>query len=118
MASTRTILSGEEAISPNTDIVTAEYTPDPHGPGGRHDNDFADIRKIAILPTSDELASSGSDPFLSLASEIEPSLRLPDGLTFHVDRQFRLLREDKNSHSKRKYFVGRKESRYSCRTIS
>jgi hypothetical protein len=77
-----------------TNTITAEYTPDPRGPGGRHDNDFADIRKISILPTSDELASSESDPFLPLVSEIETSLRLPDGLAFHVDCQFRLLRED------------------------
>src|SRR5205814_2367717 len=40
----------------------------------------------------DELASN--DPFLPRANEIEDSLRSPEGLAFHIDSQFRLLRED------------------------
>lgn len=62
------------------------------GPGGRHDNDFADIRTIEILPTSDELASK--DPYLPRAQEINKRRSLPNGLAFHLDGQFRLLRED------------------------
>ena len=63
------------------------------GPGGRHDNDFADFRVIAILPTADELSCSH-------ASFLRPSAALEDPETAelrvatHLDNQFRLLRED------------------------
>jgi hypothetical protein len=66
---------------------------DAFGPGGRHDNDFVDFRDIAILPTSDEIASTES-PF------IRPSAALTDPETetirtaMYLDNQFRLLRED------------------------
>ncbi|KAL7619886.1 hypothetical protein AAE478_010433 [Parahypoxylon ruwenzoriense] len=62
------------------------------GPGGRHDNDFAEINKIAILPTADEL--SAKDPYLPQAHETSTLALRPDGLAFHLDGQFRLLRED------------------------
>lgn len=65
---------------------------DTDGPGGRHDNDFADIHKIAILPTSDELASK--DPFLRRSTEVYGNDAKPCGLALHIDNQFRLLRED------------------------
>lgn len=39
------------------------------GPGGRHDNDFADFRRISIFPTRDELSST-IPPFFRLAKEI------------------------------------------------
>ncbi|PNS16705.1 NFX1-type zinc finger-containing protein 1 [Sphaceloma murrayae] len=63
-----------------------------NGPGGRHDNDHQDFRKIAILPSVDELNCTEA-PFLRLASEInaaEPQKRL----IMQLDNQFRLLRED------------------------
>lgn len=63
-----------------------------NGPGGRHDNDFADINKIAILPTADEL--SVKNPYLPRAHETNALALRPDGLAFHLDSQFRLLRED------------------------
>ncbi|RYP80552.1 hypothetical protein DL769_002400 [Monosporascus sp. CRB-8-3] len=63
-----------------------------NGPGGRHDNDFAEINKIAILPTADEL--SAKDPYLPRAQETSTLALRPDGLAFHIDGQFRLLRED------------------------
>ncbi len=62
------------------------------GPGGRHDNDFADIHHIAILPTPDELASK--DPFLRRASEVYENQNRACSLSVHTDNQFRLLRED------------------------
>jgi hypothetical protein len=62
------------------------------GPGGRHDNDHADFRKIKILPTSDEFASNDS-PFYRPADVIETAAIDSRGL-MHVDNQFRLLRED------------------------
>ncbi|KAF2742814.1 P-loop containing nucleoside triphosphate hydrolase protein [Sporormia fimetaria CBS 119925] len=62
------------------------------GPGGRHDNDFAQIQKIKILPTSDEFASS-EHPFYRRVDSITSAAPETRGLT-HVDNQFRLLRED------------------------
>jgi hypothetical protein len=63
-----------------------------NGPGGRHDNDFEDIRNISILPTPDELAST-EPPFLRRAVDIE---ECPEStrLAMHIDNQFRLNRED------------------------
>ncbi|KAJ7116098.1 P-loop containing nucleoside triphosphate hydrolase protein [Mycena filopes] len=63
-------------------------------PGGRHDNDFADFRKISILPTADEVASPDA-PFLrrrdpNLGSQVEASTVIAQCLDDH----FRLLRED------------------------
>ena len=63
-----------------------------NGPGGRHDNDFADFRKIALVPSIDELISS-DPPYLRFASEIE-EVNDDDRLGAHLDNQFRLLRED------------------------
>ncbi|KAL9085436.1 MAG: hypothetical protein Q9165_007586 [Trypethelium subeluteriae] len=61
-------------------------------PGGRHDNDFADFRKIAILPSADEFISK-ERPFYRRADEVldvDPDQRP----AVHLDNQFRLLRED------------------------
>ena len=74
------------------DTITTKNEPELGGPGGRHDNDFADIRKIAILPTPDELASK--DPFLRRAAEIHENEAGSCNLALHIDAQFRLLRED------------------------
>jgi hypothetical protein len=62
------------------------------GPGGRHDNDFAQIHKIKLLPTPDEFACS-EHPFYRRADSIAAAAPESRGLT-HVDNQFRLLRED------------------------
>jgi hypothetical protein len=62
------------------------------GPGGWHDNDFADIHNIAILPTPDELASE--NPFLRRATEVYDNDTKACDLSLHTDNQFRLLRED------------------------
>ncbi|KAJ7241901.1 P-loop containing nucleoside triphosphate hydrolase protein [Mycena haematopus] len=62
-------------------------------PGGRHDNDFADFRKISILPTADEVASQEA-PFLR---RCDPTQAAPDpasAVSQCLDDQFRLLRED------------------------
>jgi len=62
-------------------------------PGGRHDNDFSDFRKISILPTPDEIQSK-ENAFLRTSDVLEDpeteSIRVP----LHLDNQFRLLRED------------------------
>lgn len=65
---------------------------DMDGPGGRHDNDFADFRKISIFPTRDELSST-IPPFYRLAKEVAKS-DPADRTEAHLDNQFRLLRED------------------------
>lgn len=62
------------------------------GPGGRHDNDFADFRKIAIYPTEDELLSQDK-PFYRRADAIEEA-EADRRVAMHLDNQFRLLRED------------------------
>ncbi|KAL8734544.1 MAG: hypothetical protein Q9166_001444 [cf. Caloplaca sp. 2 TL-2023] len=61
--------------------------------GGRHDNDFADFREIAILPTADELAAK-EPPFLRLAETLQNPETTDHRLGMHLDNQFRLYRED------------------------
>lgn len=61
-------------------------------PGGRHDNDCANFREIAIYPTTDEFLST-EKPFLRPAQAVfdaDPNARAD----LHLDNQFRLLRED------------------------
>ncbi|KXX80997.1 Helicase required for RNAi-mediated heterochromatin assembly 1 [Madurella mycetomatis] len=62
------------------------------GPGGRHDNDFGDFRRIRIYPTTDEFLST-QVPYYQTAREIVDieEERRPAA---HLDNQFRLLRED------------------------
>lgn len=61
-------------------------------PGGRHDNDFANFRDIAIYPTTDELLSTKT-PFYRTADEVfEVGEDAREGVL--IDNQFRLLRED------------------------
>ena len=62
------------------------------GPGGRHDNDFVDYRKITIMPTRDEFESADK-PFFRVASAFESEEPDRRGQV-HLDNQFRLLRED------------------------
>ncbi|KAH6604389.1 hypothetical protein Trco_007835 [Trichoderma cornu-damae] len=72
---------------PPTASIRANYSP-----GGRHDNDFEDFRKISIFPTADEV-SSKDDPFLQRLDdvfEVPRELRARN----HLDWLFRLLRED------------------------
>lgn len=61
-------------------------------PGGRHDNDFAEIWKVAIYPTADEFLSN-ANPFYRRADEVA-SMPTETRITAHIDNQFRLLRED------------------------
>ncbi|KAL2169395.1 hypothetical protein VTG60DRAFT_6101 [Thermothelomyces hinnuleus] len=62
------------------------------GPGGRHDNDFADFRRIRIYPTPDEFLSTQL-PYYQTARDVEETeaAKRPRA---HLDNQFRLLRED------------------------
>ena len=63
------------------------------GPGGRHDNDFEDFRKIAILPTADEVTSKEL-PFYRTSDELEDPTTTNTRLGTYLDNHFRLLRED------------------------
>jgi hypothetical protein len=63
------------------------------GPGGRHDNDFVDFREIAILPTSDEIAST-EPPFIRRSSALADPETETIRAAMYLDNQFRLLRED------------------------
>ncbi|SCV33448.1 uncharacterized protein FFB14_04511 [Fusarium fujikuroi] len=61
-------------------------------PGGRHDNDFADITKIAILPTYGEVVSE-QEEYLPSTNFTDPHV-LDDPLQRHIDSMFRLVRHD------------------------
>ncbi|GAW16095.1 hypothetical protein ANO14919_055180 [Xylariales sp. No.14919] len=82
---------GHRIIHITENLVAGDATKS-SGPGGRHDNDFAQISRIAILPTADEL--SATNPYLPRADETRTLAQRPDGLSYHLDSQFRLLRED------------------------
>ena len=62
-------------------------------PGGRHDNDCTDYRRISIMPTTDELLSR-ERPFIRTADFIDEPTMVPTLKALHIDNQFRLLRED------------------------
>jgi hypothetical protein len=83
----RTIGQKIKHVLDSTSVDSAE-----DGPGGRHDNDFADFRKIKILPTPDEFASTDR-PFYR-RSDAVGSMELDQRGLLHLDNQFRLLRED------------------------
>ncbi|KAF4955949.1 hypothetical protein FGADI_4122 [Fusarium gaditjirri] len=61
-------------------------------PGGRHDNDFAAISKIAILPTYGEVVGE-QDDYLPSTNFTDPHV-LDDPLQRHIDSMFRLVRHD------------------------
>ncbi|KAK3689366.1 hypothetical protein B0T22DRAFT_427646 [Podospora appendiculata] len=61
-------------------------------PGGNHDNDFADLNKIQIIPTPGEI-SSGHPEFLPSTDLLQPHF-LSDPIQRHLDCAFRLLRHD------------------------
>ncbi|CAG8179329.1 unnamed protein product [Penicillium salamii] len=76
-----------EMKSSATALPTSDITA-----GGRHDNDFADFRLTAILPTADEMGCT-EKPFYRGVEEIA-QLCGSQRIAGHLDNQFRLLRED------------------------
>lgn len=62
------------------------------GPGGRHDNDQVDYRKIAIFPSNEELTCK-EKPFYRRADALGQAA-FDARVHAHLDNQFRLLRED------------------------
>ncbi|KAL3477564.1 hypothetical protein BJX99DRAFT_257376 [Aspergillus californicus] len=81
-------LSGTLKQLPSQSPVAFITQKDP--PGGRHDNDHADICKIQIMPTFQEILCSRSE-YLPVK---DPRQWHVGGLTGLLDRNFRLLRED------------------------
>ncbi|KAF5017404.1 hypothetical protein F66182_10670 [Fusarium sp. NRRL 66182] len=77
---------------PRLQPVMSTFPKDVEHPGGRHDNDFADISHIAILPTLGEITSE-HDEYLPSTSFQEPHV-LQDPLQRHLDSLFRLVRHD------------------------
>lgn len=63
-----------------------------HSPGGRHDNDFADFRKILIYPTTDEIICKDT-PFYRRAKDVFEA-DMSERPALHLDNIYRLLRED------------------------
>lgn len=63
-----------------------------YSPGGRHDNDFADFRSIAILPTSDEVKAK-NEPYLQRLDDVFETPHDSRPATY-IDWLFRSLRED------------------------
>ncbi|KAG5772514.1 hypothetical protein H9Q72_001332 [Fusarium xylarioides] len=72
--------------------ITSTFPKNIEYPGGRHDNDFADITKIAILPTYEEVVSE-NDEYLPSTNFTDPHV-LDDHLQRHIDSMFRLVRHD------------------------
>lgn len=65
---------------------------DSYVPGGRHDNDFEDFRKVAIYPTADEFLST-ERPFYRRAEEVF-EVNMSERPATHLDNIYRLTRED------------------------
>ncbi|KAH8646473.1 P-loop containing nucleoside triphosphate hydrolase protein [Tricladium varicosporioides] len=77
-------------------LLQVKSSPNPgkisFGPGGRHDNDFADFRQICIYPTTDEFLCN-EQPYYLRSKEVEEIPETERAMA-HLDNQFRLLRED------------------------
>ncbi|EWZ86614.1 hypothetical protein FOWG_10174 [Fusarium oxysporum f. sp. lycopersici MN25] len=61
-------------------------------PGGRHDNDFADIFDVSLLPTQGEITSVQAD-YLPSTNFLHPHV-LQDPMQRYIDSIFRLVRHD------------------------
>ncbi|KAH7180391.1 hypothetical protein DER46DRAFT_582350 [Fusarium sp. MPI-SDFR-AT-0072] len=61
-------------------------------PGGRHDNDFAEISDVSILPTQGEIASEHEE-YLPSTNFLHPHV-LQDPMQRYIDSTFRLVRHD------------------------
>jgi hypothetical protein len=75
-----------------TQSAPAALATETQSPGGRHDNDFTDFRKIAIFPTADEFLSTEKPYYRYMSEVFGHDLGQRTGV--HLDNQFRLLRED------------------------
>ncbi|KAJ1326606.1 helicase required for RNAi-mediated heterochromatin assembly 1 [Microdochium nivale] len=85
--------------------------------GGRHDNDFANFRNIAIYPTPDEFQTHAR-PFLRQANYAF-TLQDSSRTEVHLDNQYRLLREDmlEEIRNEMQICLGQKKGRRSALTL-
>ena len=74
------------------EIVVNPAEDSDYGPGGRHDNDHVEFRKINVMPTADEITSK-EPAFLRTAAEVD-NMAAELRFATHLDNQFRLYRED------------------------
>lgn len=72
--------------------ISPDKSTDGYSPGGRHDNDFVDFRKVAVYPTTDEFLSN-EQPFYRRAEEVFETDML-ERAAVHLDNTYRLTRED------------------------
>ncbi|KAJ5559577.1 hypothetical protein N7513_001976 [Penicillium frequentans] len=72
--------------------VLSSFLMDVQTPGGRHDNDLADISEILILPTLGEIVNINPE-YLPSTNFLQPHF-LADPLQRYIDSTFRLLRHD------------------------
>lgn len=81
-----------EENSQQTGPTLSSFPLDIQVPGGRHDNDLAEISQVQILPTDGEIASENSE-YLPSTNFLQPHF-LADPLQRYIDSTFRLLRHD------------------------
>jgi len=88
-----------------------------NGPGGRHNNDLVDFRRISILPSIDELESK-EPPYLRPLVAVDECPQ-EERLAMHLDTHFRLLREDmlRNFREDLQLALGTKTGRSRCLII-
>lgn len=86
-------------------------------PGGRHDNDFEDFRKVAMYPTTDEFLSN-ERPFYRRAKEVFET-EMSERAAAHLDNTYRLTREDFLGELRNDWQIaqGRKSGRRSTLTL-
>ncbi|KAJ6113799.1 hypothetical protein N7523_007116 [Penicillium sp. IBT 18751x] len=72
--------------------VQSTFPMDIQIPGGRHDNDLAEISQVQILPTYGEVMSENSE-YLPSTNFLQPHF-VADPLQRYIDSMFRLLRHD------------------------
>ncbi|KAL4865893.1 hypothetical protein BDV12DRAFT_210786 [Aspergillus spectabilis] len=81
-----------EETPQTTGSVLSSFPMDMQIPGGRHDNDLAEISQVQILPTHGEILSGNSE-YLPSTNFLQPHF-LADPLQRYIDSTFRLLRHD------------------------
>ncbi|KAF4952284.1 hypothetical protein FSARC_12690 [Fusarium sarcochroum] len=91
---TTCITGAQEPESERQDMrdISSSFKVPVENPGGRHDNDFADISKIAILPTINEITRHHT-VYLPSTNFLHPHA-LKDPLQRYIDSAFRLFRHD------------------------
>ncbi|KAJ5938042.1 hypothetical protein N7454_004384 [Penicillium verhagenii] len=90
----RNLVTSEVTNKPakKAESVLSSFPMDMQIPGGRHDNDFADISQIWIFPTHGEIVSDNAE-YLPPTNFLQPHF-IADPLQRYIDSTFRLLRHD------------------------